>query len=226
VRADVRTLARRVGYVMGAGDDVPQALRQLGCEVILLTREDLARGDLSGVDAIVTGIRAYNVRDDLRASQQRLLDYVEAGGTLIVQYNVVENFPQGSNPGSNPLARIGPYPMTVGSGRVTEENALMQPLVPDLPLLQTPNPITERDFDGWVQERGLYYAGNWDPRYQALWRAADTGEAPLDGGTLYARYGSGVYIFTPLSWFRQLPAGVPGAYRIFANFLGASQLEP
>jgi LmbE family N-acetylglucosaminyl deacetylase len=223
VRVDARTLARKVGYVMGAGDKVPAALEQLGCQVTLLEAEDLARGDLAIYDAIVTGVRAYNVRPDLRANQQRLLHYVEQGGTLIVQYNVLDRPVPGA---PDPLARLGPYPLRVGRERVSVEEAPVEFLRPGHPLLQAPNAITPADFDGWVQERGLYFAQEWDARYEPLWAMADPGEKPLAGGTLFARYGKGAYIFTALSWFRQLPAGVPGAYRIFANFLSAGKVAP
>ncbi len=218
---DVRTLARRVGYVMGAGDLMPGAIEQLGCQVTLLEPAELSRGDLSSYDAIVTGVRAYNVRPDLRANQQRLLAYVEAGGTLIVQYNVSEH-PAGD--GRDPLARLGPYPLRIGRGRVSVEEAAMRPLRPEHPLLATPNRISPEDFEGWVQERGLYFAEQWDGRYEPLWEVADPGEKPLAGATLVARYGKGVFIYTALAWFRQLPAGVPGAYRIFANLLSAGKV--
>ena len=149
------------------------------------------------------------------------MEYVNNGGTLIVQYNVVT---RRLAPGeSDPLARIGPYPLTIGRDRVSVEEAPMDFLQPDHPVLNSPNRITARDFDGWAQERGLYFAEKWDERYQPLWESHDPGEDSLRGATLYARFGQGVYIFTGLSWFRQLPEGVPGAYRIFANFLSAGK---
>jgi len=215
-RAEIRTLAHRIGYVMGAGDEVPEALRQMGCEVRLLEAEDLARGDLSGLDAIVTGVRAYNVRADLRANQQRLLEWVRQGGTLVVQYNVADF---GASPA---LARIGPYPLKVSRDRVTREDAPVTFPNPDNPLLETPNRITAADFEGWVQERGLYFAAEWDPRYTPLLESHDPGEPPRLGGTLYTRYGSGAYVFTAYAFFRQLPAGIPGALRLFANLLSAA----
>ncbi|MEZ5351463.1 MAG: PIG-L family deacetylase [Bryobacteraceae bacterium] len=225
VRADAKVLSHRIGYVMGAGDEVPQALRQLGVEVVILSADDLARADLSHYDAIVTGVRAYNVRDDLRANQQRLLDYASGGGTLIVQYNVAE----GGGPfgGGDPtrLAKIGPYPLKVSRDRVTVEDAPLKPVSMDHPLLMAPNRITDADYAGWVQERGLYFASEFDEHYQPVWESNDPGEKPSRGGTLYTRYGKGVYIFTPMAWFRQLPAGVPGAYRIFANFLSAGKMK-
>jgi LmbE family N-acetylglucosaminyl deacetylase len=222
VRTDVRLLARSIGYVMGAGDEVPDALRQLGADVILLSADDLARGDLSRFDAVVTGVRAYNTRPDLRSNQERLLEYVKNGGTMVVEYNVLEGGFAGGDPSS--VASIGPYPIKIGRDRVTVEETPVEPLV-DNSVLHKPNEITSKDFEGWVQERGLYYASEWDPHYQALFETHDPGEKPLRGGTLYARYGKGVYIFTAFSWFRELPAGVPGAYRIFANFLSAGKTE-
>jgi LmbE family N-acetylglucosaminyl deacetylase len=222
VRADVRTLSRNIGYVMGAGDDVPQALRQWGVTVSLLSPDDLARGDLSRFDAIVTGVRAYNVRDDLRANQQRLLRFAENGGTLVVQYNVASRGRFGREP-SDDLDHIGPYPIKIDRDRVTEEETPLTPVNEDHPLLQAPNRITPADYEGWVQERGLYFAKEWDERYQPIWESHDAGEEPLRGGTLYTQYGKGAYIFTPLSWFRELPAGVPGAHRIFANIVSAGK---
>jgi len=219
-RVDVQIAARRAGYVMGAGDQVPEALRQLGCEVTLLSARDLAEGDLSRFDAILTGVRAYNVRPDLRANQQRLLDYVHNGGTLIVQYNIAEGGPFGGRK-TGELTRLGPYPLEIGRGRVSVEEAPVRFVAPGHPLLVSPNRISERDFEGWIQERGLYFASDWDRQYQPVLETQDPGEKPLEGGLLYTRYGKGVYIFSALSWFRELPAGVPGAYRIFANMLSA-----
>ena len=222
VRTDVRLLVKTIGYVMGAGDEVPEALSQLGADVIPLSADDLARGDLARFDAIVTGVRAYNTRPDLRANQERLIEYVNNGGTMVVQYNVLEGGFAGGDPSS--LANIGPYPIKIGRDRVTVEEAPVEQLT-DNPVLHKPNQITAKDFEGWVQERGLYFASEWDPRYQPLFETHDPGEKPLRGGALYARYGKGVYIFTAFSWFRELPAGVPGAYRIFANFLSAGKTE-
>ncbi len=222
VRTGARTLARSVGYVMGAGDEVPEALRQLGCNVTLLSSADLARADLSRFDAIVTGVRAYNVRRDLAANQQRLLQYVEQGGTLVVQYNVLPFRAVGGGEPDLPH-NLGPYPLRISRARVSVEDVPVRFLDPDHPLLNAPNPITPADFDGWVQERGLYFPAEWDSRYQPLWEMSDPGEPPLQGATLFAPYGKGAYVLTCLSWFRQLPAGVPGAYRIFANLLSAAR---
>jgi hypothetical protein len=210
---------------MGAGDDVPEALRQLGADVVLLSPSDLGHGNLGRFDAIVTGVRAYNTRPDLRANQDRLLDYVKEGGTLVVQYN----FPEFGGPGADPnaedpnLARMGPYPITEGRDRVTVEDAPVKLPHPGSPLLHKPNEITPRDFEGWIQERGLNFASKWDSHYQPLFETHDPGEKPLLGGTLVTRYGKGAYVFTAFSWFRELPAGVPGAFRIFANLLSAGK---
>ncbi|HXM43364.1 MAG TPA: PIG-L family deacetylase [Bryobacteraceae bacterium] len=211
VRTDVRVTAHKVGYVMGAGDEMPDAIRQLGCEVTLLSASDLEQRDLSAFDAIVTGVRAYNTRADLRVNLPRLLDYVRNGGRLIDQYNVTDGN----------LVPMGPYPFKVGHERVTVEEAPVTFTNLSNPLLSTPNEITQKDFDGWIQERGLYFATEWDPRYQTVFESHDPGEKPLAGGMLYTHYGKGVYIFSGYAWFRELPAGVPGAYRLFANMLSA-----
>jgi len=211
VRADVRVTAHKIGYVMGAGDQMPDAIRQLGCDVTLLTASDLEQRDLSEFDAIVTGVRAYNTRADLRVNLPRLLEYVRNGGKLIDQYNVTDGN----------LVPMGPYPFKVGHDRVTVEESPVTFTNLSNPLLSTPNEISQKDFEGWIQERGLYFASEWDPRYQTVIESHDPGEKPLSGGMLYARYGKGVYIFSGYSWFRELPAGVPGAYRLFANMLSA-----
>ncbi len=222
VHANIRTLAHRIGYVMGAGDEVPQALKQIGCDVTLLSEEDVARGDLSRFDAVVTGVRAWNTRADLKANRQRFFEYVSNGGTMIVQYNVREGGFQGGDPKS--LEIIGPYPIKVSTDRVTVEDAPVTFPNAASPFLEYPNRLKPEDFAGWVQERGLYFANEWDPHYQSLLETHDPGEKAMLGGTLYTPYGKGAYIFTAYSWFRQLPAGVPGAYRIFANFLSAGKV--
>jgi LmbE family N-acetylglucosaminyl deacetylase len=223
VRASIRTLAKNIGYIAGAGDEVPSALRQIDCEVTFLTPDDLVRADLSKYDAIVTGVRAFNTRPDLRANYQRLFDFAQNGGTVVVQYNVLEGGPFGGNPSL--LEHVGPYPMKVSRDRVTVEDVPVAFPNPQNPVLHAPNEITERDFDGWVQERGLYFANEWDPKYLSLFECHDPGEQPMPGGMLYAKYGKGVYIFSAYSWFRELPAGVPGAFRIFANMLSAAKAQ-
>jgi hypothetical protein len=200
----------RVGYVMGSGDEIPEALRQMGVDVEQLNENDLAFGDLSEYDVIITGIRAYEVRRDLPANQARLMEFVRNGGLLIGQYGRKGGF-------SEPL---GPYPFDLGDGpRVTVEEAPVAILEPSHPLFQSPNRITATDFDGWVQERGTYFMETWDPQYKPLLESHDPGEDPLRGGMLLASYGRGYYLYTGYAWFRQLPAGVPGAYRIFANMV-------
>jgi len=214
VKLDVKTAGKKVGYVMGAGDEVPDALRSLGYEVTFLTDEMLDSADLSQFDAIVAGVRAYNTRERLRMAKPRLMQYTERGGTLVVQYNVAANV----------LAdRIGPYPLTIGRDRVDVETAPVTFLAPDHPLLNFPNKITTADFDGWVQERGLNFASQWDDKYETVLASHDPGEPDRKGGLLYARYGRGVFVFTALAWFRQLPDGVPGAFRIFANLVSAGK---
>ena len=213
VRANIDMKAHKVGYIMGAGDQMPDALRQLGVEVTLLTQSDLEQGDLSRFDAIVAGVRAYNVRADLKGNQARLMNYVKNGGTYVVQY---QNAEQGLS--------MGPYPFTVPGGntyRVTVEEAPMTFPNQDSPLLQYPNHIGPKDFEGWIQERAVYVATQWDKQYQTVMASHDPGEQPMEGGELWTRYGKGIYIFTAYSWFRQLPAGVPGAFRLFANLLSA-----
>ncbi|MDP9113392.1 MAG: LmbE family protein, partial [Acidobacteriota bacterium] len=228
VRSDIKILAHNVGYIAGAGDEVPDALRQMGCQVTFLSPEDLAHGDLSKNDAIVTGVRAFNTRPDLRLNYQRLFKYVEEGGTLVVQYNTPDG---GGPPGSaqaaesSTLAHVGPYPIKTGRDRVTIEEAPVTFPNPNNVLLHYPNEITARDFEGWVQERGLNFASEWDPRYQSVLESHDPGEKALLGGELYTRYGKGAYIFTSYDWFRQLPVGVPGAYRLFANMLSAAKVQ-
>jgi len=216
VRLDVKMSGGRIGYVMGAGDEVPDALRQLGCEVTMLSDGMLDQADLSAFDAVVTGVRAFNTRPALAAALDRLLRYVEKGGTLIVQYNVAS----AQLPG-----RIGPYPLTVGRDRVCVETAPVVFRIPGHVLLNFPNVITDADFSGWIQERGLNFPSQWDDRYEALLSSHDPGEPDRNGGLLYARHGKGVFIYTAYSWFRELPAGVPGAFRIWANFISAGKAD-
>ena len=213
VRQQTTVKARRVGYITGSGDDVPEALRQLGLEVALLSDEDLASGSLGSFDAIVAGVRAYNTRKRLAALQPRLMDYVRNGGTYVVQYNTTQELLP---------VELGPFPLTLSRDRVTVEEAPVTFLKAD-PVLSSPNRIGPGDFDGWVQERGLYFPGSWDARYEALLSMADPGEKASEGALLVARYGKGTYVYTGLAFFRQLPAGVPGAYRLLANLVSAGK---
>ena len=214
VRADIKKRGTRVGYIMGAGDDVPSALRQVGYDVTLLTDDDLDRGDFAKYDSIVTGVRAYNARPRMRLAHPKLMEYVKNGGTLVVQYN-------STNPQPLLVDVPGPYPFKVTSERVTVEEAPVRFVHPDSPLLNMPNKITDADFDGWVQERGLYFVKDWDPQYQTVLASHDPGEPDKEGGELYAHYGKGTFIYTSYAWFRQLPAGVPGAYKMFVNLVSA-----
>ena len=221
--ASIKTLAHRVGYVMGSSDKEPEALRAIGCQVDLLTAKDLSSGNLAIYDAIVTGVRAYAVRPDLAANQQRLLDYVKNGGTLVVQYNNNADRRTGAWV-AEALDHLGPYPFAASGpidARVTEEDAPIHVLDPMSPLLNTPNKIVPADFDGWIQERGLYFSTKWDEHYQTPLEVHDKGDKDQKGSLLYTRYGKGAYVFTAFSWFRELPSGVPGAYRIFANLISA-----
>ena len=199
----------KVGYVMGSGDDGPQALQQLGVNVHLISSAELASADLSGYDTIVLGIRVYEVNEDVIANNKRLLEYVSNGGTLIVQYNKQE-FASGN---------FAPYPVKMRGERVTDENAPVTMLAPDHPLFNFPNKIGSDDWKNWVQERGLYFLSEFDQRYTPLLAAPDDTGKVLNGGQLVAQYGKGNYIFTGYAWFRQFPVGTPGAYRMFANLV-------
>lgn len=202
----------RVGYIEGAGDDFADALRRLGVNVHVITPEELASGDLSRFDTIVTGVRVYEVRPDVVANNKRLLDYVNYGGTLIVQYNKAE-YARGN---------FAPYSVEMprqGIDRVTDETAKMTILDPAHPLFNAPNKITERDFDNWVQERGAYFLSKWDPHFKPLLSSKDPGEEEKQGGQVIAEYGKGLYVYTAYGWYRQLPVGVPGAYRLIANLV-------
>ncbi|MBL8219633.1 MAG: PIG-L family deacetylase [Bryobacterales bacterium] len=221
VRVPVRVLARKVGYVAGTGDAVPTAIAQLGCEVTMLSAADLAGADLGAYDAIVLGIRSYGVRPDISLHSGRLREYVRGGGTLLMQYTVS---PRGPNAPVD-VPDLAPFPFQLGAGRVTVEDSPVAFLLPSHPLLRQPNAITQSDFAGWVQERGLHFAAQWDPRFEAPLSAHDPGEASMPGGLLYARHGKGVFIYTAHAWFRQLPAGVPGAFRLFANLLSAGRTQ-
>ncbi len=201
----------RVGYVPGAGDALAEAIAAMGARVDVLDDRAVAAGDLSSYDAIVLGIRAYETNPALEESHERLLAWVRSGGTLISQYQQYGFF----------NGDYAPYPLKARwpHDRVADENAPVAILDPDHPVFRSPNAIGPGDFDGWVQERGLYFANEWDPRYLPLLEMADPGEAPKRGGLLVARYGDGVYVYTGLALFRQIPAGVPGAYRLLANLL-------
>lgn len=208
-----------LGYISAEGEPVPEALRRIGITVDLLDPNALTYGNLSRFNAIVVGVRAYELRPELAGSNKRLLDYVSNGGTLVVQYNR-DNVWDKLEP--------APYPAKIGTPtpRITDENAHVTFLKPDDPLLNRPNKITQADFDNWIQERGLYFWSNFDSRYTPLFSIADPNESPLNGGLVYTQFGKGIYIYTGLSFFRELPEGVPGAYRLFVNLLCARTPQP
>lgn len=212
LRLDVKAPQAPVGYVMGSGDEVPEALRQMGYAVTLLSDDELENGDLSRYAAIVTGIRAYNTRPRLKLAQPRLMDYVEKGGTVVAQYNTT---------GDLVTDQLGPWPFKLSRDRVTVEEAPIRFVNPASSLLTFPNRLAPGDFDGWVQERGLYFAGEWDPRYETVIESHDPGESAKPGGLLFAKHGKGAFVYTGYAFFRQLPAGVPGAYRLFVNLVSA-----
>jgi LmbE family N-acetylglucosaminyl deacetylase len=207
---DLAIRSHKIGYLPGAGDRVADDLKQMGCTVTTLTDTDLTPGNLHGFDAVVIGVRAFNVRTNLAAHLPGLFAYVEAGGTVVAQYNRPEN---------SRTLKLAPYDLHLSGERVTDETAPVTFLAPDNPVLNTPNKITNADFAGWVQERGIYYPNQWDEHFAPILACSDPGEAPLKGGLLVAKYGKGYYIYTGLVFFRQLPAGVPGAYRLFANLV-------
>ena len=200
-----------VGYVMGVGDEVPKSLEQIGVKVVTLGENDLAKGDLDQFDAIVIGIRATAVRDDLKAYSKRLLDYVERGGNLIYQYQTQEF----------DAAPYGPYSfqLTARAEEVSEEDSKVTILDPSGPVFDWPNKITAADFDGWVEERGSKWMTTWDERYKPLLECHDREQPPQRGGLMYAQYGKGTFVYAAYAFYRQLPAGVQGGYRLFANII-------
>jgi hypothetical protein len=209
VRADIKKKGDLIGYIPGAGDDIPQSLQQIGYTVKVLDGSDITAETLKRFDAVVLGIRAYNTQDRIAAWQAELLAYVKAGGVVVVQYNTSDL----------KTKAIGPAPLEISRERVTDENAEIRILAPDHPALNTPNKISADDFKGWVQERGLYFPNKWDANWTALLSCNDPNEKPLDGGLLVAKSGQGYFVYTGYAFFRQLPAGVPGAYRLFANLV-------
>ena len=203
----------KVGYIMGAGDDIPTVLQQVGMNVTLIPAEKIATEDLSRYATIVLGIRAYDTQKNVATNNKKLLDFVSAGGTLVVQYN--------ASTGDFNAGKFTPYPAELSRTRVSVEEAPVDILAPDDPIFHSPNAITAHDFDGWIQERGLYFASTWDEHFTPLLSCHDPGEPPQKGGLLRAQYGKGTYIYAGYAFFRQLPAGVPGAVRLFVNLLSA-----
>jgi LmbE family N-acetylglucosaminyl deacetylase len=214
VRLDIKKRGNNIGYIEGAGDVVPESLRQIGYNVTIVKPEQISANNLVNFDAIVVGIRAYNILDELKFKQKFLLDYVKNGGNLIVQYNTSRRLKTDN---------VAPYNLKLSRDRVTDENALVRILEPNHPVLNFPNKITIKDFDGWVQERGLYFPNVWSKEFTPLLSMNDKGESSKEGSLLVAQYGKGNYIYTGLSFFREFPAGVSGAYKLFVNLLSAGK---
>lgn len=214
IRLDTKIPGGRIGYIEGSGDEIPEALGDMGYEVVMLGDEQLSSEFLATCDAVIAGIRAYNTRPRLKYAYTALMDYIQNGGTYIVQYNVGYGLV---------CEEIGPYPFKIGRERITDEQAELRLLKPEHSLFNQPNRIGPDDFSGWVQERGLYFAESCDKRYDDLVSGHDPGEKELSGSTLFCRYGKGVFIYSGLAWFRQVPAGNPGALRIFVNMISAGR---
>ena len=210
VAMDLAIRGKQVGYLPGAGDSVAECLQQMGYSVTEISGSDLTAESLKRFDAVVVGVRAYNVRSDLEPHMQALFDYAEGGGNVIVQYN---------RPNGLKITKLAPCDLRLSEARVTDEHAAVTFLAPDHPALNTPNKITAADFDGWVQERGIYFPNSWAEQFTPILSCSDPGEEPLKGGLLIAKHGKGYFVYTGLVWFRELPAGVPGAYRLFANLV-------
>jgi LmbE family N-acetylglucosaminyl deacetylase len=216
VLLDVKTAGQKIGYITGAGDKVPEALTGMGYEVVLLTEKELDHTKLKSFDAIISGVRAYNTHEWLNKYHEKLKEYVEEGGNLIVQYNT-------SNQVGPVRAKIGPYDFNISRNRVTDENAPVTFLKPDHPVLNVPNKITTDDFKGWIQERSIYHATAIDKAFEPILSISDKGEAPENGSLIVAKHGKGYFTYTGLVFFRELPAGVPGAYRLMANLIALNQ---
>jgi hypothetical protein len=206
----------KVGYIMGAGDEIPTVLQQIGMDVTLIPAEKLGSEDLNRYQTIVLGIRAYDTQKDVIANNKRLLDFVQAGGRLVVQYNTLGYTAAAGDFNSG---KFTPSPATLSRTRVSVEEAPVVILDPANPIFHSPNEITQKDFEGWVQERGLYFMSQWDSNFTPLLESHDPGEGEQKGGLLVAHYGKGTYIYTGYAFFRQLPAGVPGAVRLFVNLI-------
>ena len=207
---DLGIRGQQVGYLPGAGDTVADCLKQMGYHVKLLDDSDLTTNGLHGLDAVVIGVRAFNVRTNLAPHLPALFAYVESGGTVVAQYNRPEGLK---------TSQLAPFDLHLSGERVTDETAAMTFLAPEHPVLNTPNKITQADFDGWVQERGIYFPNQWDAHFTPILACNDPGEQPLKGSLLVAQSGQGWFVYTGLVFFRELPAGVPGAYRLFANLI-------
>lgn len=214
VRVNLEKRGQKIGYIMGSGDEIPASLEEIGYAVEMLTEDNLSPERLAQFDAVISGIRAYNTNTRMPYHHAQLMEYVKQGGTYICQYNTSYGLL---------LEQPGPYPFEISRNRVSVEEANMTFLAPDHAVLNTPNKITEKDFEGWVQERGLYFPENWDPAYTPIFSCQDPGEPAREGSLLVAKYGEGYFVYTGLSFFRELPAGVAGAYRLFANLVSLGQ---
>lgn len=212
VRLNIKKAGENIGYIMGAGDKVPTSLEQIGYTVHTIDPSSITKGSLQKYDAVVLGIRAYNVVEELKFKQPFLLDYVKEGGNLIVQYNTAGRW-------GKQIENLAPYTLEISRDRVTDENSEVKILAKNHSLINFPNTITEKDFNGWVQERGLYFPNKWDRQFSPILQIKDQGESAKKGSLLVAPYGKGNYIYTGLSFFRELPAGVPGAYKLFSNMI-------
>ena len=213
---DLKIVGKQIGYIPGAGDKIPEALIQMGYQVTILNENVLAQNDLQKFDAIITGIRAYNTNEWLNQYYSRLMKYIEDGGNLIVQYNTSSNL--------GPVkARIGPYPFNISRTRITNETSPVKFLKPSHAVLNFPNKINQKDFDGWIQERSIYHASELDEKFETILAMNDPGEQGQDGSLVVAKYGKGSFVYTGLVFFRQLPAGVPGAYRLLANLIALNK---
>ncbi len=217
-RIDLKTEGNYVGYIPGAGDKIPEALVAMGYKVVTLKETDIKASNLKQFDAIVTGVRAYNTNDWMSNVYDELMQYVKDGGVLLVQYNT-------SNKIGPVKAKISPYPFFISSNRITDEEAKVNFLLPDHPALNYPNKITDKDFDGWIQERSIYHAEKLDTAYKAIFSMKDPGEQEQNGSLIIANYGKGRFVYTGLVFFRELPAGVPGAYRLFANLIANNRVK-
>jgi hypothetical protein len=220
VKLDLKTYNKKIGYIIGAGDKVPEALEQMGYEVSLLTDKELSRNHLEQFDAIITGVRAYNTNEWMNKHYDKLMKYVENGGNLIVQYNTSNNI--------GPVrAKISPYNFTISRTRVTDENSPVKFLKPEHPVFNFPNRITQDDFKGWIQERSIYHATAWDStKFQTVLALNDPGEKADEGSLIIAQHGKGYFTYTGLVFFRELPAGVTGAFRLLANIIALNRKKP
>ena len=218
VNLNLKTEGNYAGYIPGAGDKIPEALEQMGYKVVILKENEITPNNLRQFDVIITGVRAYNTNEWMNNVYDALMQYVKEGGVLFTQYNT-------SNQIGPVRAKIAPYPFTISRNRITDEEAKVNFLIPDHKALNYPNKISEKDFDGWIQERSIYNAENADTAYRKILSMKDPGENEQDGSLIIANYGKGRFVYSGLVFFRELPAGVPGAYRLFANLIANKRVK-